>query len=262
MAKDKLTEYWNEAAGLVLPFLADRKVAIELKFDDFSMYRRHPGDDKSRWIYIKTEADIIEWARKHAWSFHPHILGQEDWWFVVDVDGRGENMNLDITAQVAHLLAQILDEKKVKFLLKYSGNRGFHFMWKWDMSKVSLRGKDRWKLAKNVVSVLQAELNERLAEMPGLAKNFKGKAGCPFVVTNSQDKNCKDAILLDANILHEKGNIRSPFSVHLKTGLVSVPIQDYENLMKFDKAVAKQEAVLKQDWSWVEMPVNKWGILS
>jgi len=244
----------------VLPFLAGRKVAIEQKFDEVAMYRRHPKGQTNRWIYIDERSEVIEWASKHAWSFHPHIRGRDNWWFVIDIDGRGDSFDIDLIRDVAVVMAGIFDLRGMQYLVKYSGNRGFHFMWEWAMGGVSLRGKNRWDEAKSIASIFRNELEKRLSEESVLASKLREivGSGCPFTLTNSQETECKDAVLIDVNILHVNANIRSPFSVHPKTGLVSIPLRGAKGLRSFIKEEAELDVVVNGDWKWVKMPVNSW----
>ncbi|MBN2101030.1 hypothetical protein JW710_04045 [Candidatus Dojkabacteria bacterium] len=247
-------------ADEVLPFLVGRKIAIEQKFDDVVMYHRHPKSQKERWIYIDEVEEVVDWADKHAWSFHPHIEGRKDWWFVIDIDGRGESLNIELVGKVTGVMCEVFDDLGLEYLLKYSGNRGFHFMWAWDMSGVSLKGKNRWDEGKRLVCKYRDLLEERLQDNAIVAGKLRKAVGtsCPFTLTNSQDTRCNNSVLIDANILHENGNIRSPFSVHPKTGLVSIPIKGRPGLEDFSKDQAERNNVVKGDWSWVSMPQNKW----
>jgi hypothetical protein len=260
MENTKLAEYWQKMAPAVLPFLIGRKVAVELNFGTITLYQRHPKEDKSKWLYISEEDVVNSWADRHAWSFHPHLRGTDSSWFVIDIDGRGENFDLMLIKDVALKVAEIFELHGVKYLVKYSGNRGFHFMWEWNMSGEDLRGKDRWEEARKVVFWLKELLEKSIAEDPDLSKLLRKVVGtgCPFTLTNSQEADCKSAILLDANILHENSNIRSPFSVHCKTGLVSVPLDGMDGLREFSKDNAQRTVVMGRDWDWVKLPVNRW----
>ncbi len=258
---EKVLDYWQKMAKWALPFLIDRKVAIELKLGEYGLYKRHPKDDKSKWLFINSEDDIIDWADKHAWSFHPHVLGQKDLWFVTDIDERGKGLDLEIVKKVAWHLAGILDKAGIAYLVKFSGNRGFHFMWKWNMDKVKISGEARWNSAQDVVLKLRDLLEAEIVDDVDLRSELQKLVGpeCPFVITNAVEPSCKEAVLLDANILHENANIRSPFSVHLKTGLASVPLKNREAVLQFEISEAERYNVVGQEWGWVKMPVNKWN---
>ncbi len=260
---DKILDYWEKMARYALPFLKDRKVAIEVKFDDFTLYQRHPKDEPNIWLYIDSEKDIVDWADRHAWSFHPHIEGKNDWWFVMDIDGRTKSVDLETVKDVAVEMAKIFDQMNLKYLVKFSGNRGFHFMWQWDMDGTKLDENERWESAKSLVLQYRDKLEESIAANKKLAEKLQKlvNKNCDFTITNSQDPKCQNSILLDVNILHVNANIRSPFSVHLKTGLVSVPLNGVEGLKNFKIEDAERDRVVKQKWGWVKMPVNRWKIM-
>ena len=125
-----LVRYWDKAAGPVLPFLRDRKVAVEQIFDHKTILRRHGNrglPDRSGWIRIAEESQIKDWARWHVYSFHPHMNGDKDVWLVIDIDGRSEAA-FDLTKTTAYEMSRLLSGKRLPHLVKFSGNRGFHVL--------------------------------------------------------------------------------------------------------------------------------------
>ena len=74
-----LVDYWQKMAGLTLPYLKGRRIAIEQKFDHQVVYRRHRkmrrGKPNIGWIYIKSKKEVLDWARQHTYSFHTHLEG-------------------------------------------------------------------------------------------------------------------------------------------------------------------------------------------
>lgn len=247
-------------AKWVLPFVLKRRVAIEVVYDSKPIYMRHPPGCSSSWFYIKEEGDLVRWAGRHAWSFHPHIGGQEDWWFVMDVDSRGKNMTYELDREVALVLAGIFECDGKDYLIKFSGDRGFHFIWKWDMAGISLKGRSRWFEAKEKVRRYREMLEDRLRLDRSLSKRLAKvvDSGCPYTLTNSIQADCRTGVLLDANILHKSGTIRSPFSIHPGTKLVSVPLKGFGGLKQFELEDARPEVVLRKRWDWVRLPINCW----
>lgn len=247
-------------AEAALPFLLDRKIAMEVMFGKMTMYQRHPKDEQNKWFYVRTVEDIKDWANRHMWSFHPHLEGNNDWWHIADIDGRTKGLTHDIMKQVALHMASVFDELGLKYLVKFSGDRGFHFLWRWDMSGASLRGKDKWDMAKALTVKYAGLLNDRLAGDAILCEKLRAIVGdkCELTITNSQDPNCSRSVLVDANILHENGNIRSPFSVHPKTSLVSVPVNGVDGIETFEIGDAEREKVVGGKWNWVKLPENAW----
>lgn len=105
----------------------------------------------------------------------------------------------------------------------FSGGKGFHL-------HVDLKKAihiDEGRLA----------LQERLSTLVTKAKG---------VWTHSTQKKTPDQLLVDILVNKKRGPIRAPFSPHQKTGLIKVPIDSEEALLKFDKIQATTErAMLK-----------------
>jgi DNA primase len=55
----------------------------------------------------------------------------------------------------------------------------------------------------------------------------------------------KDKVLLDASIIKPMGDVRAPYSMHFKTGLISMPLSIKE-LDGFEPSVADPELVVKR----------------
>jgi len=238
MPIDWLVKYWGVAAPKTLPFLKNRKIAVQQVFGKQIIYRRH-GDkglpDKSGWIGINNIKEIKEWARLHTYSFHAHLLGDKDVWMVLDMDGRDEKL-WDLTKLAAHELAKILTKHKIKYLVKFSGRQGFHFIWslgKITPNWLSLRKQLR-QLAGELEIVLQSKYADKFYQI--IPKRN------PIIVTSSTDKKFKRSILIDEQIIHKNGMIRSPYSIHPKTDLVSLPIKP-TSILRFNKSSAQVERV-------------------
>jgi len=252
-----LVEYWNRAAGATLPFLVNRKVAVQQVFDGKILYRRHGAKglpDKIGWIEIKSSQDILKWAYLHTYSFHPHLNGDPsassgrggDLWFVMDIDGR-TSQAFELVKIATYEMSQLLARKKIKHLIKFSGNRGFHFLWSlgnitphW----LSLRKQIR-SLAGELERILQTKHKNKFSRL--IPKTS------PIIITSSTDPIHKKSILIDEQIIHKNGMIRSPYSVHPKTGLVSLPLRASE-ILSFKPQDAKPEGVRIRK---LKMPENK-----
>ncbi len=231
-----LVNYWSKAADYSLNFLKGRKVAVEQKFKDKVVYRRHKG--KRSWIRISSREEIINWARKHTYSFHPHIKGEDDFWFVMDIDRKAKSFSWQKMIRLTYQMAEIFEGYNMKYLLKYSGNRGFHFMF--EITDIKRRS---FKKEQKLIQKLRDELEKR-------QKNKK-----PVTTTSSKDKQAP--VLIDKGIVHKKGSIRSPYSVHPKTELVSAPIRP-KSLKDFKRKKFKPKNVeLKK----VKLPSNSWELV-
>lgn len=225
-----LINYWEKAAPVVLPFLRNRKIAVQQVFDKNILYRRHGAKglpDQSGWITINSKRGVLDWAKLHTYSFHSHLKGDKDIWFVMDIDSRSAKM-FKLAQLVTYELAKLLDRKKIKYLLKFSGNRGFHIMW--NMGDV----KPQWmkfrqqirEFAGKLEIILQKKYADKFYQLIP-KKN-------PIITTSSTDRRLAKSILIDEQIIHKNGMIRSPYSVHPTTGLVSVPLTTNQ-ILRFDR---------------------------
>ena len=245
MPIDWLVKYWNKAATPTLPFLQNRRVAVQQVFGRNIIYRRH-GDkglpDRSGWIRIESAQQIKDWARLHTYSFHSHLLGDKDVWFAIDMDGREPKL-WELTKVAAYELSRILTRHRIKHLVKFSGRQGFHFMWSLGDVKPNWLGLR--KQLRGFAGELEIVLQHKYAN-----KFYQLIPKCnPVIVTSSTDRKFKKSILLDEQIIHKNGMIRSPYSVHPKTGLVSVPVKP-SNILKFNKSMAEPAKVRPRKLAW------------
>ncbi len=215
-----LVDYWQGMAEVTLPFLRGRKVAVQQVFDGNVVYRRHGGKGlpTSRgWIRINSIDELMAWVHLHTYSFHPHLLGEKDSWFVIDVDGR-DGHSLEITKIVSLEMSNLLTKKGLKHLIKFSGGNGFHFMWSIG------HNRPNWLSFRKTIRKLAAELE------PILEKKYQNQfrshipKSSPLIITSSSDRAHAKSILLDEQIIHKSAVVRSPYSIHPKTGLASVPL--------------------------------------
>jgi len=246
-----LLHYWEKMAEVTLPYLKDRKIALQQKFDSSIIYRRH--GIKTRWIYIKNKDDIIEWARQHTFSFHPHLLGEKDLWFIMDIDRRGKRMSDECLKLATYNMSELLEELGLKYLLKFSGSRGYHFLFSWG-EKPSKIFNDYWTLQRKLIRYLANLLEDKVQKSTHKNKFLKClRSGEKIFTTNSADETQKESILVDEAIVHKNGMIRSPYSIHPETSLVSIPLSK-DQILKFDISMAKPEKIKPQK---INLPINK-----
>lgn len=234
MPLQSLINYWNNAGPLALPYFNNRKIGLEQKFNEKIIFRRHNADKK--WIYIKNQSDIYHWVNLHTWSFHPHQLSDKnELTILIDIDKRSDKMPFKYIIAVTKMMADLLINDHQEFLLKYSGNRGFHFLW--SLGKIKQTDIDSGKIYQyehQIIEKYTAQLEESV-QYSDLKKKLAKyhQPGTPVFTTNSADKKQTHCILIDKNILHPNGLFRSPWSVHPVTSLVSAPLT-VENLAGFD----------------------------
>ncbi|NLT41506.1 MAG: hypothetical protein GXX93_02420 [Anaerolineae bacterium] len=239
-----LMDYWEAKADAVLPFLQGRPVALELKFGDRPIYRRRRPE--GGFIHVESRADILDWARRHCYSFHPH-LADGALYFLLDIDRRDPAQPLELAAVAAGEAAALLKEASVDFALKFSGRRGFHFYWALDPAEVLEAGEgDPWPFLRRLIRGLRDRVEVRLQHSPQRDRFYRYlDPADPITITNAADRAHQHSLLLDENIVHVNGSMRSPWSVHPESGLVSLPLEP-EGLAAFRPEEATPEAALRQ----------------
>jgi len=163
-------------------------------------------------------------------------------WLVVDIDP-GPKVDFEQTKQVAGITYKVFDELRLNPAMKFSGSRGFQV---WSLIKdfgmpekyqpLVLRGESRreknyFSLFADFVRIIQREVDE---EIPGLTTSE----------TMGKEER-EDKILLDSASMKPMGLVRSPYSVHSKTGLVSLPLSVSE-LEKFGVKDATTEETIER----------------
>ncbi len=248
--------YYEAVAARILPFLTGRKVAVEQRFRDATapVFRRHEGRGGSRtWIHFRSEADVVDWARRHAVAFHAHLKPDgPGCWFLLDIDSRQLDLAMGQVAAI-HAL-DVVQEQGLQTLVKFSGADGFHLMWNMP-NLAGLGGGDVWTLERRVVVAIAREVERRLDADPRAApiRDAVGPAR-PLIATSSQDAENAGALLFDEHILKPNVNARAPYSIHARSGLVAVPLTPSE-LTDFDPALAAPDLVATSDRA-AEMPDN------
>ena len=250
----KYLDYYSAVADRMLPFLSNRKVAIEQRFPRSKeiVYRRHTGGSgEDTWIRIADRDALLTWARQHATGFHAHIRSEDlGAWFVIDIDSRELPTEM---AQIASVhAADVLAEQGINALVKFSGSDGFHLMWDVpDLGGIS--DSELWELERAVVRAVARQVERRLIDDPAAApiREAVGE-GNAAITTGSADRDNPHALLFDEYILKDNANFRVPYSVHPTTGLVAAPIEPGQ-LEKFHPEGASPETVAG-DWPVVALP--------
>ncbi len=223
-----LTNYWSHAGKFVLPYFSNRKIALEEKFNDQIIFRRH--DQNKNWIYIRDQAKLDQYAHQHAFSFHPHQLSDDNiFWPMIDIDKRNDKLPFKYIIEVTKLMAHIFESNKQPFLLKYSGNRGFHIIWSMGKIKKSDLKDDKFIISvKQTIQSYADQLNQILSNS-SLKKEMTRyfPTGHNLINTNyaSADPKNSLSILIDKNIIRPNAVFRSPWSIHPVTNLVSAPLK-------------------------------------
>lgn len=250
--------YYQRVAERMAPYLAGRRVSIEHRYpgSPHIVFRRHPsGTDTTQWIFIDEPQQIVDWVWQYAEGFHGHIRAEDgSAWFVLDIDAR--NLSLEMARLATQYAAEILANQGLAPLVKFSGSNGFHLMWNVPDCK-SLSDASLWEIEQRVVAALACE-TVRLLEADSAAEPIRTSVGPgkALVTTSSADREQRDGLLFDQLILKDNAPFRLPFSVHPKSGLVTVPL-DVKDLATFEAASATPEAIAEE---WPALPVPDYSL--
>jgi len=190
---------------------------------------------------LNYETDVLELAKQGATSFH---ISEEHWknplkltpgmtkkqldelrtgWdFILDID----SPNLEHSKVIAYYLIQALKFHDIdKISVKYSGNKGFHI----GVPSKSFPSHFNGERIRNLFPDAARIMAEYLTEMirPYLSEKFD---------------DLKDILKVDTVLISPRHLYRAPYSMHEKSGLVSIPINP-EKILEFTKEEALPEKV-------------------
>lgn len=207
--------HWKNVQSKLLPYLKDFYVMTLVKVDDMLVHKRN--DEKGKPIKISTPEDYEKWiATGGTLSVHAVLPSKTTTVGWIELDPR-EKVPFEKVKKITKELYEVIDD--LDFVedvsIRFSGSRGFHLFIKLHEPK-------------NV-----DELRKGLKEI--LDDYIKEKNDPKLTTGVTKDP---ESIRLDVSTLKYLGSLRAPFSIHEKTGLVTVPIT-FEELDKFEKEDAK-----------------------
>ena len=241
--KPTLLRYWQKYADLTLPWLVNRPITLEQVFDGKVIYRRYTDKTHTTLITINSIEEILTWAYRHTYSFHPYICSpnqKAECWYVLDIDPN-KHVKFSETKSFTHWVANYLIKKGFKIYIAFGGKNGFHIF-------IKLKTKNQQK-------VFEFSKNLSLDIVITIWKN-KEFPNVATLLTSRQEQNLLEAkihrfdfsdfkkqINLDTRILHRFANIRSPYSIHPETGLASVML-NVEDILHFKLEHARIEYLI------------------
>lgn len=247
-------DYYTAVADRMVPYLADRRVAIEQRFKGATRitFRRHPsGGDDTRWIEINDREEFLHWAFQYAEGFHANIRSNgKSAWFAIDIDSR--ELPTEMARLAASHAADVLIAQGLTPQVKYSGSDGYHLMWNApDVS--SIDDAELWEMERAVVRAVACLTERKLQADPAAqpVRDLVGE-GRPLITTANADRENARALLFDQYILKDNANFRVPYSVHPSTGLVAAPIP-LAKLAAFKPELATPDRVAA-DWPRPDLP--------
>jgi DNA primase len=233
--------YYPHVQDAILEFCRDRWVSVFRLFTGRAWLQRKLGP---RYITIKSWKDIQYWLDVHGIDFIPYIHrpnSDRPDWLVIDFDA-GREVDPETTKGVVREAFNVLSDFGVLPALKFSGSRGFQLWARFrphdlppdytpKQLKAERRERNMFAFYSDIVRFVEHEVSGR---MPG--------------VTTSQTagkEERKNMVLLDASIIKPMGDVRAPYSMHHRTGLISVPV-GMKDLMRFKPEMADPEVVAER----------------
>lgn len=211
---------------------------------------------------IQYTGDVQDLVKKGATSFH---ISEERWsdplqlqpgmnkkdldklrigWdLILDIDTR----YWDYAKYTTFLLIEALKFHNLKSIsVKFSGNKGFHICVPFEAFPSEVNGMDTKDLFPESLRVIATYLQQMIKEK--LATYILNSTDLDKIAEKEgKDKNefCKNdkfdpftIIDIDTILISNRHLFRAPYSLHEKSGLVSIPIS-IDNILTFDKQQAK-----------------------
>lgn len=250
--------YYPKISSLILPFLKNRPVSVVKVFSDernpinkikpiFSRYRKM----KPRiYNWIDSYEDLIKYIDMHAIDFIPYVHKLKQSypdWLVIDIDA-GEDiknagqLGFELIKEVTketYLIAK--DELYLNPYIKFSGSRGFQI---WITFTEKIGNFDAYRKGVSVIrDLVEDALKGRYNELKEKYGSLISEPITTSIVAKKEMR--RKQILLDPSSMKKEGDVRAAWSMHHKTGLISVPVY-YSDLKDFTEKSARVETVLKK----------------
>ncbi|MBW2978123.1 hypothetical protein KY331_04725 [Candidatus Woesearchaeota archaeon] len=218
---------------------------------------------------LKYPADVLELAKQGITSFHASeerwssplqldpLLKKQDieklrigWDLVIDIDCP----HWPYSKLITDLIVKALKHHNIEAIsVKFSGNKGFHVGVPFEAFPKKIAGKDVSKrfpedireialylknmigkvFVKKVIELEKGDINK-------IAKNLKKEVK---EIVIGKKFNSEKMIDLDTILISSRHLYRMPYSLHEKSGLVSIPIAP-EKILEFEKQMALPDKVI------------------
>ncbi len=233
--------YYPHVVDALLEFCKGRWVSVFRLFTGRAWLQRKLGP---RYITIRSERDVQWWLDVHGIDFIPYIHrpnSDRPDWLVIDFDA-GKRVKSGDVKRVVEAAFGVLKDYGVRPALKFSGSRGYQLWARFephDLPKdyqpkrlrTERRQRNLFTFYSDIVRFVEAEVAKQL---PGLT-----------TAETAKKELREDKVLLDASIIKPMGDVRAPYSMHFKTGLISTPLQ-LKELKSFEPSMADPEPVAER----------------
>jgi bifunctional non-homologous end joining protein LigD len=238
----KAKHYYPIVSNLILPYLKDRPTSVVKVFSGknnpieeidpiFVRYAKYKP--KPLHIVINSSDKLMEYVHDHCIDFIPYVHklnANEPDLFVLDLDAGKKifekKSGFSFLKYITKELYDMLIEFEINPMIKFSGSRGFQIWAKFDNSKFKSK-EDLFaqyrRLAVKIQNLLEKRLQEKRKIIEEEFPEFKElKEFTTSQVAHKEER--EDKVLVDWSSMKPQGDVRAPFSMHYKTGLVSVPL--------------------------------------
>ncbi len=220
---------------------------------------------------LRHASDILELAKQGATSFH---ASEELWKDPLQLDSSmrrqeldnlriGWDLIIDIDCTVfdyseiaADLVIKALKFHKIKSIsCKFSGNKGFHIGVPYEAFPERIKNEDiknlfpdaPRKIALYIKHMILPEFGEAILKLEGniskvLEKTGKNASEVLYEEKGVRKFNPESILQMDTLLISSRHLYRMPYSLHEKSGLVSVPLNP-EKIMLFKKEFALPDKV-------------------
>ncbi|MBI2137256.1 hypothetical protein HYU12_01920 [Candidatus Woesearchaeota archaeon] len=231
---------------------------------------------------LQYAGDVLDFAKRGATSFHcseelwgnplqlKPLMGRKEldelrtgWDLVLDVDCKF----LEYSKLAADLIVKALRHKSIKSIsVKFSGNHGFHIGVPFEAFPREINGVDIRLLfpdaAKRVALYVQEKIATNLAAAileleGGLFNNIAAKTGVDVTAISMKNEmgkallNVKPFLVIDTLLISSRHMYRMPYSLHEKSGLVSVPLP-LDGILSFSRDSAVPERVMVSEIKFLD----------
>ena len=258
----KARRYYPKVARAILPYLTGRPVSvikvfsgkqdpihqIEPLFVRYKKYRPVP-----QFISISSESELLAYVDDHCVDFIPYVSrfnSNYPDYLILDLDA-GERLKQDekgflLVKAVAEVIVNLMESTQINYLLKFSGSRGFQVWAALDNSNTLISGKsDVYAFYRQVAIAVRNNVEKQMEQDKSWISEY-GLKDVKWPVTSAvvaKKEERADQILIDWSSMKPNGDVRAPYSMHYKTGLISLPIKASE-LRTFNRENASIERVL------------------
>ncbi|HEX17182.1 MAG TPA: hypothetical protein ENG60_02035 [Thermoplasmatales archaeon] len=233
--------YYRIVGDTVVNYCKDRHVGFYCTFTQQHFFKRQ---HRGKYITIDSREDLLEFVQMFCIDVIPcvHRIGSDrPEWLIIDLDA-GPKVGFERVKEVAEVSYDVMEKLGMKPSVKFSGSRGmqiwskprpFNLPDEWEPIPMLTEKRKRnfFSLFADLVRLIQYKVDQ---EIPGITTS---------VVSKKAER--EDKILMDWSCLKPNGLVRSPYGIHHKTGLVSLPL-DVKEIEDFVPEDAEPERVAEE----------------